>query len=69
VEFFEGLEDFAKGDDLKLETFAHYKSRVQTTESMRDLNGFQSLMSFYRSYYQKEIEQKVYRESKQSNNG
>lgn len=58
LDFFNGLDEFTK-ESSELEAFSNYKEQITQVQSLRDLNTFQPLMQFYRSYYQKEIEQKT----------
>ena len=51
-EFFTRLGEF--GDQMTME---HYKNQIFWTKNQRELNDFTHLMNFYKSYYQKELEQ------------
>ena len=38
-------------------TMEHYKNQIFYTKNQRDLNDFTHLMNYYKSFYQKELEQ------------
>lgn len=54
-EFFSKLSEFGTDDKI----FEHYKNQIFYTKSMRDLKDFVPLINFYKSYYQKELEQAI----------
>ena len=42
----------------------HYKNQIFHTKNQRDLNDFQPLINFYKSFYQKELEVVVMNKTK-----
>ena len=51
-DFITNLSEFGLDDKI----FEHYKNQIYYTKNMRDLNDFQALINFYKSFYQSDLE-------------
>lgn len=54
-DFFDRIKEIA--DEKTQNIIEHYKNQIFYTNVLRDLNDFQHLINFYKSYYQKELEE------------
>lgn len=53
-DFFTKIQEIA--DEKTQKVIEHYKNQIFYINNLRDLNDFQHLINFYKSYYQKELE-------------
>lgn len=56
-DFFSRIQEVA--DDKTQKVIEHYKNQIFYINSLRELNDFQHLMNFYKSYYQQELEEAI----------